>query len=144
MLLAVHAVRIGVRPELPALPHHGIDRVHRDDVFEALERAEDDGAVCPRTGVANIKVIAPALGFEPATAARPRAAVRRHPVAELGRRTVEAPAACLDVVEAALPHAVDQLSVRHARLLEGLCCSLTACGFEFCRHGALIGSTRPC
>src|SRR5947209_5353307 len=118
MLLAVHAVMVRVGAELPALvAHHRLDDIHRDDALEALELAKHDRAMRPRAGKRDVEVIAPARSGKSPFAARSRAAVRRHPVAEFRLAALEASAACLGVVKAGVPDTIDQFAVRHQELL---------------------------
>src|SRR5947209_5715704 len=115
MLLAVEAVVIGVGPELPAfIAHHRLDHVHRDDVLESLQLAEDDRAMRPRARKRDVEVIAPARGRKSAAAARAGAAVGRHPVAIFRLAALEAPAGRLGVVETGVPDTLDQFAMGHA------------------------------
>ena len=115
MLLAVQAVVIRVRTELPAfIPHHRLDHIHRDDVFEAFQLAEDDGSVRPGAGERDIEVIAARLRCEPAATRRPGTAVAGHPVAEGRGRPDEAPRARVDQV--VLPDTADEDTHGHTAL----------------------------
>src|SRR5207248_3333423 len=97
--------------EPPALrPEERLDQGQRDDVIQALELAEDDRAVRPRTGERDVEVIAPRLGRKAAVARGPWASVRRHPVAEQGRSAHEAAAAQSRFL--VLPDALDELAHR--------------------------------
>ena len=114
VLLAVHPVIVRIGAELPTLvAHDGLDDIHRNDVLEALQFAEDHGAMRPRAGERDVKMIAPARRRKAAFAARPGAAVRRHPVAELRLAALETPAGCLGVVKPGVPDAVDEFTMRH-------------------------------
>jgi hypothetical protein len=114
MRLAVDRVVAAVGTELPAfVAHHRLDDIHRDHVLKSLELAEHDRAVRPRAGERDIEVIAPARGRKAAGAARTRAAVRRHPVAEFRLAALEAPAGRLGVVETGVPDTVDHLAMGH-------------------------------
>src|SRR4029078_1562084 len=70
VLLALEAVTGGNGTELPAfLPHHRLDNVHRDDVLETFKLPEYDGAMRPRAGERDVKMIAPARRAKRASAA---------------------------------------------------------------------------
>src|SRR5258708_6257631 len=126
-LLAVDAVEVRVRAELPALvAHDRLDFGHRDHVLEALELAEHRRVVRPRTGERNIEVVAAALGRKAIGAAWTRAAVRRYPVAEFRLCAPEPPAGRLGVVPLRLPHAINEHSVRHGSLLRSAILHLVA------------------
>ena len=84
---------------------------HGDDVLQALELAEDDGAVRPGAGERDIEMIAAGLGGKAALALGAGAAVRRHPVVEAGGRADEF--AVLGAQAVLLPDAIDQKP--HAR-----------------------------
>jgi len=78
-LEAVHAIfgMAGTVSERPsALIAQGVDDGHADRFLEALECAQDDGAVRPGTGERDVKMITTALGLVR------RGAVALHPIAE--------------------------------------------------------------
>jgi len=93
--------RIG-RGEFPAaLEQQRLDQAHRHHAFELLERAQDHGAVAPRTRPRDVEMVAPGGG------GKRRAAVGGDKGAERGRRPHERAvlAVALFVVD---PFAVDQ------------------------------------
>ena len=98
--------RIG-RGEFPAAgEQQRLDQAHRHHAFELLERAQDHGAVAPRTRPRDVEMVAPGGG------GKRRAAVGGDKGAERGRRPHERAvfAVALFVVD---PFAVDQYA--HAR-----------------------------
>src|SRR4051812_14835353 len=118
MLFAVEAVDIGIRTELPAfVAHDRLHDIHRDDVLESLQLAEDDGAMRPWARKRDVEVIAPARRRESAAAAWAGAAVGCHPVAVFRLAALEAAAGRLRVVETGVPDTVDQFAVGHVFLV---------------------------
>src|SRR5690606_24012770 len=81
---------------------------NRDEVFELLQLAEDQGAVCPGTGIGDIEVIAAGFRLEAAVAARTRRPVRRDPVAALRLRPLEMAPGRFRVVPDVLPLSFDE------------------------------------
>src|SRR5690606_6549758 len=81
---------------------------------QSLERAHDQGAMRPRTGIADIQAIAAGLGTMPALPGRPGTAVGAEPVAEAGFLALEAAIVGV-VIPAVVPLAIDQQA--HAALL---------------------------
>ena len=68
----------------PAFAQHiGVYDRHADVILQPLQLAEDQRAMCPRAGIADIEVIAARFCLEPAVAAGAGAAVGGHPVAKL-------------------------------------------------------------
>src|SRR5580698_9542130 len=61
-----------------------------DDLVKVLEVTQDKGAVRPRAGARDVKVVAPALGGKSAFTGRAGTAVWRHKISEGGIRPDEA------------------------------------------------------
>ena len=97
--------------ECPAvLAHEMVHDRDRDDVFELLQLAEDQRAVCPRTGERHVEMVAAGLRLEAARAALGRFAVGRDPVTPFRLRADELAARCPGFIPAVRPFSVDQQS----------------------------------
>src|SRR6185437_3363426 len=94
--------RVGLGKGPALLQHERLDEADRDDVFQALQQAEQQRAVAPRAGERQIEVIASAGG------GKSGAAVGGDPVAERARRALESAAALARVVPLVAPLTVDQ------------------------------------
>lgn len=97
------------------LAHEMVHDRNRDDVFQLLQRAEDQGAVRPRASPGDIEVITAGLDLEAACLAGCRTAIWAYPVAPLRLRAHETAARILGVIPTIHPFSVDQQS--HDRLL---------------------------
>lgn len=86
--------------------HMRMHHIDRDELVQALERAQDECAVRPWAGEGHVKMVAAGFRLEAGIACRAGAAVRRHPVAEAGILPHEAAAAFACVIALIVPNAV--------------------------------------
>ncbi|MOA09973.1 hypothetical protein D3C78_1298400 [compost metagenome] len=101
--------------EGPAVFQHQVaDHRHIDQIFQALELAQDQRAVRPGAGQGYIQMVASGLGGKTAVARGAGAAVGGHPVAALRLLALEG--AVLAFIPLVLPAALDQQT--HLDLLD--------------------------